>query len=747
MDRTARPLSGHVRPRVARALGSAPRLSVGAALVPAFLLRVPWGAILVVAVTAFLLLLGYRLFRRWALAGSSARTTLQPTQEGRPPPRTALTPGGRDWDESADAVSPAARAGADASGSGGADVGSAPSAAAEPPVAFLWRPETGLAPIEGYASPKSVAQRSPAAGGFGLRVILIFLGVAVALALLHRVVFLAMDEFVRELGALLYWPRPWPGVLIHPTLERTLPDFVLLTYLAMLLSICLSTRVFADPRYSGGQRRNAALILVGYILAEALTDAVGFAFPERLVASAFLLARALLGGAALALLLLDILILPAPIAVTPVRSRDRFAIVITALVAILSLFLSLVVLVLAYQYLGFGRTLVSFAVLLLLPFLGLFFFGVLGRLLYSLELRQHPLPPLESFHPSVSIIIPAYNEAPNVGAAIASADDAAALYPGTTEILVANDGSTDATAEAARRAVSRLRHAQGAVLDLPHGGKSNALNAALRAARGNVIVRIDADSRISTQRGFGEMVRHLADTDVGGVQGLILPLQTTGWTRKLRFLEIAWNHLYLRRAQMATRTAQVVDGAFCAFRREDLLRVGGWVAWNGEDTEITLRLQRQGFRMRFETGAAAFEDVPADFAGLRKQRVRWNRGGVFAHRRHLGGLFSEPLEFGGMAMLMWLTFFVRGGLRGLIWVYAIILAIFAGLPTILDILIISLTLLVPRGVAMGYYLIRLGRWRYLPYIFTWPVTGTVKQLFSLEAYGTMLPGAPAEFAD
>lgn len=737
MDRTARSPRGPERLSLGLASAALPLWPVGRASVVGVFLHVPWGAILVFFVTAFLFVLGYRLFRRWALAGSSLRSTLLPSQEGRTRRRATGVAGPREWDESVGTTGPSA----------GAARGSIGSAGLEPAVAFLWRPEGGLVPIEGYAPPKTVATRSPAAGGFGLRVVLIFLGVAIGLGLLHRVVFLAMDEFVRELGALLYWPRPWPGVLIHPTLGRTLPDFVLLMYLAMLLSICFSTRVFADPRYSSRQRRNALLILIGYILAEALMDSFAFAFPERFVASAFLLGRALLGGCALALLLLDILVLPSPIAVRSVRSRDPFAILLTGFVALLSLLLALVVLVLLYQLLGFGKTYVSFAVLLLLPFLGLSFFGALGRLLYALELRHHPVPPLSAFHPSVSIVIPAYNEAANVAAAVRSADEAAALYPGTTEILVANDGSVDTTAEMARRAVSKLRHAQGAVLDLPHGGKSNALNAALRAARGAVIVRIDADSRISAQRGFGEMVRHLADPAVGGVQGLILPLQTSGWTRKLRFLEIAWNHLYLRRAQMATRTTQVVDGAFCAFRREDLLRVGGWVAWNGEDTEITLRLQRQGFRMRFETGAAAFEDVPEDFAGLRKQRVRWNRGGVFAHRRHLGGLFTDPLEFGGMAMIMWLSFFVRGGLRGLIWIYAVILALFAGLPTIIDILIISLTLLVPRGIAIGYYLIRLGRWRYLPWILTWPITGTVKQLFSLEAYGTMLPGAAAEFAD
>jgi cellulose synthase/poly-beta-1,6-N-acetylglucosamine synthase-like glycosyltransferase len=347
----------------------------------------------------------------------------------------------------------------------------------------------------------------------------------------------------------------------------------------------------------------------------------------------------------------------------------------------------------------------------------------------------------------VSIIIPAYNEETNIAATIAAADRASALYPGPVEILVANDGSTDRTFTFARAAIGRLQHAAGAVVDLPHGGKSNALNGALRVARGEILIRCDADTRLSGQLGFAQMIPHFADPDVGGVQGLILPLQSRGWTRKLRFMEIAWNHLFLRRALMATRTTQVVDGAFCAFRRRDLLAVGGWVSWNGEDTEITLRLERVGYNMRFETRTGAFEDVPPNYAALKKQRVRWNRGGFFAHRRHFGAIFSDSVEYGGIAMLFWFLLFIRGGLRSLIYVYAILVTVLLGIPTFYHLLIIVGLLLLPRALVIGYYLVRLRRWGYLPWLPIWPVAGAIKQFFTMEAFGTMLPGSSPEFAE
>jgi cellulose synthase/poly-beta-1,6-N-acetylglucosamine synthase-like glycosyltransferase len=328
---------------------------------------------------------------------------------------------------------------------------------------------------------------------------------------------------------------------------------------------------------------------------------------------------------------------------------------------------------------------------------------------------------------------------------VRSADLAARRYPGEVEILVGNDGSTDRTSGRARGAIRKLQHATGAVVDLPHGGKSNALNGVLRIATGEVGVRIDADARISPALGFERIVGHLAQPEVGGVQGTLLPLQEDGWTRRLRFMEIAWTHLFLRRATMATRTAQVVDGAFCAFRRKDLLDVGGWVAWNGEDTEITLRLQRLGYRMRFEPGALAYEDVPANYDQLERQRIRWFRGGLFAHHRHLSAVFSETPEYGGLAIAFWLALFLRSGLRSLIYLYAIAVALF--LPTLLHLLIILGILFLVRGLVIAFYLARIGRWRFIPWVVTWPVTSAIKQHISLKSWGTMLPGSIPEFSE
>ena len=611
----------------------------------------------------------------------------------------------------------------------------------------LWTPLAGARPFEYHTPSAVVSTAPPLERGFGQTLAIEFTVIVAALLFVHAYLFAGINRLVQLLGTLIYWPLPWPGLVANASLRRSLPDLVFVVYLAMMLAFCLAARVFSDPQFTAVQRRYVVYLFATYGAVELLTDVVFFTIGDRFLNSAFLLVRGFTGGLFFTGLLFATLLFPAPTNVARRWPRDPRATLTFLGTGGLAIALATGLLYVLYHSAGIGRDLIPFAILLLIPVTAITIWGAIGRLLYDRQLRHRPVPTVEAYHPKVSIVIPAYNEEAGIEAVVQSADAAAGLYPGETEILVANDGSRDGTLERARAAIGLLRHASGAVIDLPHGGKSNALNGALAASTGEIIIRIDGDARISTTLGFGAMVPHFADPEVGGVQGLILPLQQDGWTRKLRFMEIAWNHLYLRRAMMATRSTQVVDGAFCAYRRADLVRLGGWVAWNGEDTEITLRVQRIGYRTRFETGAAAFEDVPADYESLRKQRIRWNRGGLFAHRRHLGALFGDAFEFGGLAILLWLTFFIRGGLRTLIWAYALLATVLLGLPTLLHVAIIAAILLIPRGIAIGYYLVKFGKWQFLTYVPIWPVAASVKQFFAIESYGSMLPGSAPEFAE
>ena len=93
--------------------------------------------------------------------------------------------------------------------------------------------------------------------------------------------------------------------------------------------------------------------------------------------------------------------------------------------------------------------------------------------------------------PSLSLIIPAYNEATRIAGTIREAVAWLNGQPFATELIVVDDGSDDATADLADRALSQL--GRGRVLRIPHGGKAAAVRAGMLAATCEQIAFSDAD--------------------------------------------------------------------------------------------------------------------------------------------------------------------------------------------------------------------------------------------------------------
>jgi len=609
-------------------------------------------------------------------------------------------------------------------------------------VVHVWRKDRINGIAERYV-PKAPSLVPPPPTPFVRNLLVAFSLLVISIMVYRHPFFAAYDFIVQWVGTAVYWPLAYTTVLTGLSGAR-IPDYIFVVYFSFILAFLLSSGVVTTERFDRAHVRQAIAIAVIYPVVSILADAVFFTVGEPFSHSAVLLARGILGGVFVAALVLTTVRLPQIVSVRPIVDPEPGVMLLFFLALAASTVLGLGILYLVFRFVGIGHVLLPIGILLLLPLVTLMIWAMIGRAIYSYHLTHRPPPPLTVFHPPVTIIIPAYNESAGIAATIRSVDAAARLYPGPTEILVGNDGSTDGTLPIAVREILALRHATGAVVDLPHGGKANVLNAMLRVAQGEILIRIDADTRLSSTLGFAKVVPHFADPDIGGVQGLILPLQDEGWTRRLRFIEIAWNHMFLRRATMGYRACQVIDGAFSSFRRSDLLAAGGWVEWNGEDTEITIRLQRQGLRMRYEPEAAAFEDVPSDYAKLERQRLRWNRGGIYARYRHLYPSFAGTWAYGAPAMFYWLALFIRSGLRSGLYLYVVLAALFV--PTILHLAFILLLLLIPRGIVLAYYFVKFHRGRWIGWIFAYPVFSVIKQQFAVKAWGTMFPGEAEEYA-
>ena len=117
--------------------------------------------------------------------------------------------------------------------------------------------------------------------------------------------------------------------------------------------------------------------------------------------------------------------------------------------------------------------------------------------------------------PFVSIIVPAYNEGEVIQGAIRSLFSLD--YP-RYEILVVDDGSTDDTFLRARTFEGDHGRVSVRVIRKPNGGKSSALNAGIREARGELVLCMDGDSTLGPET-LLRAVRHFSNPSVGAVAG------------------------------------------------------------------------------------------------------------------------------------------------------------------------------------------------------------------------------------
>jgi len=105
----------------------------------------------------------------------------------------------------------------------------------------------------------------------------------------------------------------------------------------------------------------------------------------------------------------------------------------------------------------------------------------------------------------------------------------------------------------------------------------------------------------------------------------------------------------------------LVSGAFGAFRRVALERIGGLDAGGGEDLDITLRLRKSGWRTLFAPEALCYTDVPENLSVLVRQRFRWERDAIQLRYRKHGDLMNPfGARFSVSEVLHQLDFLVFG---------------------------------------------------------------------------------------
>ncbi len=294
----------------------------------------------------------------------------------------------------------------------------------------------------------------------------------------------------------------------------------------------------------------------------------------------------------------------------------------------------------------------------------------------------------------ISIIVPAYNEEQTI------VDNVKSLlslnYP-EFELVVVNDGSQDSTLQRLiesfrlvrldrpvrlvlnhreiRNIYVSLDFPNLLVVDKENGGKADALNCGINVCSYPLFCCIDADSILEetallrASRLFvedrevvatGGFVRVLNGSVVSG--GNVVEIRAPKkWIETFQVIEYVRGFLTGRTAWNIFNSLLIISGAFGIFRKDMVVRIGGYRKTVGEDMDLVVRLHKYctdnkiPYKILFLPDPVCWTQVPSDVKSLLSQRNRWHRGLIdslwhskemfFNPKYRWAGVFGFPYFF------------------------------------------------------------------------------------------------------
>ena len=236
--------------------------------------------------------------------------------------------------------------------------------------------------------------------------------------------------------------------------------------------------------------------------------------------------------------------------------------------------------------------------------------------------------------PEVAVIIPAYNEAVGIERTVRSV--AESRYH-DVEIVVVDDGSTDATAEI----VAGLAIPGVHLVRQDNSGKAAALNTGVEHTDAEILVMVDGDTLFEPAT-LRRLVQPLLDARVGAVSGNTKVGNRAYLLGRWQHIEYVMGFNLDRRMYEVLQCTPTVPGAIGAFRRNVLEEVGGVPGDTlAEDTDLTLAIGRTGRRVVYAEDARAWTEAPSTLGALWRQRYRWSFGTMQAFWKHRGAMVSR----------------------------------------------------------------------------------------------------------
>ncbi|MXN65831.1 glycosyltransferase [Stappia sp. GBMRC 2046] len=317
----------------------------------------------------------------------------------------------------------------------------------------------------------------------------------------------------------------------------------------------------------------------------------------------------------------------------------------------------------------------------------------------------------------ISILLPGHNEGASLRKTVEGLREQTL---GDAQMVVVDDGSTDDMATVGRQ-LQREGTVQCFLSTGLRGGKSAAANLGLIHTSGDIIIIADIDTSFDRDA-IEQIVAPFSDPRVGAVSGNIA-VRNKRASLLSRFQAIQ----YLQSISLGRMVTNMLDtvfiasGAFAAFRKEALVSIGGWEVGPGEDADITIKLRRAGWAVRFQPDAWALTDVPETLGALVRQRLRWNRSLIRIRVRKFRGMFNPFLPnfslknvLGTADILFFQALLPAGFFVYLIWLFG-----YYGVFAWTIILVVSMAYIIASTVSFiaavsvaGHY----GDLRLLPYV-------------------------------
>lgn len=326
---------------------------------------------------------------------------------------------------------------------------------------------------------------------------------------------------------------------------------------------------------------------------------------------------------------------------------------------------------------------------------------------YAKRLDAYPDLPLiaSGLMPPITILAPAFNEEQTC---VTSTRALLALEYPDYEVMLINDGSTDATlerlksaftlVEAARmptaeiptaniRAIYRCSNIPNLwVIDKENGGKADSLNTGINYSASPLFCAVDADSLLEKTALTRVARPYIENTDTVAVGGIIRivngshvknsaisePRMPDNLLAKFQVLEYFRAFLAGRMGWETFNATFIISGAFGLFHRQTVVDAGGYASKQtgfetvGEDIELIVRLhrfcrdQRRAYRVSYVPDPVAWTECPESLSQLQRQRSRWQRGLLEATTRHVGMLFNP--RYGRIGFLAFPYYLILEGL-------------------------------------------------------------------------------------